>query len=223
MLEHLRGLCGEVLREMGIEHEIFPFPTATALDEAVGPGPAPYDLLILDILMEGMTGMELARALRRRDDPVSIIFLTSSEEYLLEGYGVQPIHYLLKPVTRAALSGAVETDWRRNHSRKRFLLSVGGKTVSLWAPDIRYFESMNHSVTARLAEGERTFPLSLTEVERRLPPGMFTRCHNSYAVNMAYIEDIARTEITLRGGVRLPIGRKYYKSFQSEFIRYANR
>ncbi len=74
-----------------------------------------------------------------------------------------------------------------------------------------------------LTDGEKSFPLSLAEVERQLPAGQFCRCHNSYLVNLEQVEEIQRTELLLRDGTSLPVGRTYYKSFQSAFIRYMNR
>ena len=182
-----------------------------------------YTLAFLDIQMEGLTGMELAQSLRRRGDRVSIIFVTGCEDYLPQGYSVQPIHFLLKPVSREALSAALRTDWELNHKPKTAVLRIGSKTVSLMLSEIRYIESYNHNIIIHQTEGDRTCVFSLTEFERQMPPNQFCRCHNSYLVNMAYVEEIGRTELSLRGGVGVPIGRAYYKSLQSAFIRYINQ
>ena len=73
--------CGEILDGLRVEHEIVPFPSAEALEDALSAG-ARFDLLCLDILMAGKNGMELAREVRACDDRVSILFVTGSEEYL---------------------------------------------------------------------------------------------------------------------------------------------
>ena len=103
------------------------------------------------------------------------------------------------------------------------MLRIGSKTVSLPLAEIRYIESYNHSIIVHLREGERTYVLSLIDFEKQMPQNQFCRCHNSYLVNMDYVEEIGRTELSLRGGIRLPIGRAYYKALQSAFIRYMNR
>lgn len=221
--EELSSLCQDILTQDGIEHEITAFTSADELGKLLLAENAPFDLLLLDIQMEGMTGMELAQSLRRRGDRVSILFVTGCEDYLPEGYGVQPIHFLLKPVSREALAGALRTDWRLNHQPKTAALRIGGKTVSLPLAEIRYIESYNHNIVIHQASGDRSYLLSLSEAEKQLPPGQFCRCHNSYLVNMEYVEEISRKELSLRGGIRLPIGRAYYKSLQSAFIRYLNR
>ena len=219
----LHSLCQEILTENGIDHCITDFSSAQQLENRLAAESAPFDLLLLDIQMEGMTGMELAQSLRQRGDRVSILFVTGCEDYLPKGYSVQPIHFLLKPVSREGLAAALRTDWQLNHKQKTVVLRLGSKTVGLPLADIRYIESRNHNIIVHQTEGERTYVLSLTNFERQMPPNQFCRCHNSYLVNMDYVEEIGRTELSLRGGVRLPIGRTYYKTLQSAFIRYLNR
>lgn len=142
---------------------------------------------------------------------------------MLDGYSVQPIHFLLKPVSRESLAAALRTDWRLNHKPKTAVLRIGSKTVSLAMADIRYIESYNHNIIVHQTEGDRTYFLSLTDFEKQMPRNQFCRCHNSYLVNMAYVEEIGRMELSLRGGGRLPVGRTYYKALQSAFIRYINQ
>ena len=221
--EELCSLCRAILTEDGIDHEIVAFRSAQELEKVLTAESYPFDLLLLDIQMEGMTGMELAKSLRRRGDRVSIIFVTGCGDYLPEGYDVQPIHFLLKPVSREALASALHTDWDLNHRPKTAVLRIGSKKVSLLLTQIRYMESFNHSIVVHQAQGDRSYLLSLSEIEKQLPPGQFCRCHNSYLVNMEYVEEIGRTELSLRDGKRLPIGRTYYKTLQSAFIRYLNR
>ena len=170
----------------------------------------PFELLILDIQMEGMTGMELARSLRDKGNRVSIIFVTACEDYLSEGYGVQPIHFLLKPVRREALASAIHTDLKLNYIPKTVVV-------------IRYIESYNHSIVIHQSTDNSTYYFSLSDFEKQLPMGQFARCHNSYLVNLDEVREIGRTELSLQSGETLPMGRTYYKAFQSAFVRYINQ
>ena len=185
--------------------------------------PEAFDLLLLDIQMEGMTGMELAHALRERGNQVSILFLTGCADYALEGYGVHPVHFLLKPVEREALAGALRLDWERSHRSRAVVLRSGGRTVSLPTADIRYIESINRSAVVHLTEGERSFPLTMAQMERLTPADAFARCHNSFLVNLAHVAEAGRAGVRLRDGEQLPVGRRYYQSFQTAFIRYLNQ
>lgn len=213
--------CGEILTELEIEHEIVPFPSAEELETALTGG-AQFDLLCLDIFLEGRTGMELAQEVRKWDDQVSILFITSSTEYLLEGYGVRPIQYLLKPVKREELKKAILTDLRLNHQPRTVTLKGRGKTAVLPLANIRYVESQNHGCIFHMVQEDQSFALGLAQVEQLLPKDQFCRCHNSFLVNLVHIKEIAGREVVLTGGGRLPMGRRYAEQFQSEFIRYIN-
>lgn len=121
------------------------------------------------------------------------------------------------------MANALHTDLKLNYLPKTAVLRIGSKTVSLFLTDIRYIESYNHSIAIHQTEGPQTYLISLSEIERQLPPDQFCRCHNSYLVNLGYVQEIARTELSLRSGGRLPVGRTYYKLFQEKFIRYLNQ
>ena len=219
----VEALCGEILAEWGAAYSVSAFSSAEALLERLREAPEAFDLLLLDIQLEGMSGMELARTLRDLGSEVSILFLTGQADYALEGYGVHPVHFLLKPVDRAALAGALRRDWARNHQPRAVVLRAGGRTVSLPTAEIRYFESINRSVVVHLTAGEQTFPLTMTQVERLTPADQFARCHNSFLVNLSRVAEVARTGVLLHSGEQLPVGRRYYQGFQTAFIRYLNQ
>mgnify|MGYP005811150075 CR=1 FL=1 len=219
----LCSLCGEILAEEGIAYEITEFASAGELEKKLEERSDLYDLLLLDICMDSMTGMELARSIRQRRNHVDIIFVTGDESYALEGYGVQPLHFLLKPVGREALAEALHTALALGMRRKNVYLQLASRIVRLPLHEIHYIESYNHHVIIhRGSECENSYLISLTEVERQLPGEMFCRCHNSYLVNLEYVEEITRTKLLLRDGCRLPVGRAYYDSLQHAFIHYMN-
>lgn len=213
--------CREILQELETEHEIVPFSSAEELEASLAAG-ARFDLLCLDILLAEKTGMELAREVRKWDEQISILFITSSTEFLLEGYGVRPIQYLLKPVKREELKKALQTDLRLKNQPRTVAVSAGGKTVVLPWTEIRYVESRNHDCIFHMSGGERLFRLDLAQAKEILPKDRFCRCHNSFLVNLARIREVTSREVFLSDGGRLPIGRRYAGQFQSEFVRYIN-
>lgn len=213
--------CRAILTRMEVAHEIVPYASAEELESALTGGKR-FDLLCLDILLTEKSGMELAQDIRKWDDQVSILFVTNSTEFLLEGYGVRPIQYLIKPVKCEELEKVLQTDLRINHQSRTVTLKAGGKTAVLPWAEILYGESLNHGCVLHMVQGEQFFRLNLTQVEAFLPKGQFSRCHNSYLVNLEQIQEAAGREILLLNGVRLPIGRRYAGQFQSEFVRYIN-
>ena len=219
--EALCTLCGDVLTELGVEHTVTAFPSAEALSAALQAG-AVFDLMCLDIILPGKSGMELAQELREYDERISIVFITSSEEYLKEGYSVRPIQYLFKPVRRDELLRTLQTDLRLFHRPRSISLRAGGQTVVFLLSEILYVESRNHMVEVRTAKGKQNFWLSLSEVERLLPADRFCRCQNSYLVNMEYITQISRKEVCLSDGTKIPVSRSCYETVQQQFVRYLN-
>ncbi len=221
-LEELCALCDQILTQAEVEHEIVPFSSAQDLSAALSAGRERFDLLCLDICMDGKTGMELAHELRARDDQISILFVSGSDDYLREGYSVRPIQYLSKPIQREELERALRGDLKLNHSPRVVTFRQRHRTFALPIADILYVESRDHGICLHLAREDRTFPISLTEAERILPQDQFCRCHNSFLVNMAAITEISRSYVTLCGDRAIPIGRRYYEQAQSRFIRYLN-
>ena len=223
MRRELLTVCGDILDEIGTEYELTEFACAEELEAALSGSEPCFDLLLLDILLGGKTGMELAQELRACENSVSIIFITGAEEYLQDGYSVRPIQFLLKPVRRDALADAVKTDLKLNHSQKTVSLRIGQRIVILPVAEVIYAESQEHNIVIYMDSAVRRFPISISELERLLPAERFCRCHNSFLVNMEHIAEITRTELTMRGGARVPVSRKYYTQAQSAFIRYMNK
>ena len=220
---HLEALCSSLLSARQIDHTLSPFASAEALAEALEGDTGRFDLLFLDIQMAGMSGMELARTLYAQHVPVRFLFITGCADYALEGHSVHPVHYLLKPVELEALDQALYRDWQAHHQARAMIFRMGGKTVSLPAGDISYMESLNRMVIVHLPGEEHAFPITLADAERMALPALFARCHNSFLVNLDQVKSVGRTEVLLRDGSKLPVGRRFYRSFQSALVRRINR
>ena len=223
--ETREGLCAmlrEILERRGVPGRILDYSSAEELSRAMVSGEH-FDLLCLDIVMEGRSGMELAREVREYDDQVSILFVTGSEDHLREGYSVRPIQYLFKPIRREERERAVETDLRLYHPPRNLTLRSGGRAVVIPLSEIVYFESRNHALEVWTRDGVQNFWLSLSDVEKLLPPGRFCRSHVSYLVNLDYVEQVGRKEVLLSNGTRIPISRANYETFQERLIRFLNQ
>src|SRR5699024_2988928 len=120
---------------------------AEALEGALEAG-ASFDLLCLDIMLQDKTGVEMAQAFRTRDDQTSILLISSSREFLKEGYSVRPLQYLYKPVDPRELEEVLRTDLRLHRRAARLTLSLGGKTRVLPLSELLYVESQNHNAVA---------------------------------------------------------------------------
>ena len=217
----LAVLCKTIFLSWDLAARADLFPSADALRAALETGETPFDLYLLDIQMEGITGLELARWLYDQGVRDRVIFITGNPEYALAGYDAHPLHYLLKPVSRERLETALRLALDRHHPQT-VLFQRGGKTLSIPVQDILYLESRDHGVVIHLRDGERAFSLPLADAERMVPAGAFQRCHKSFLVHLAWVREVSRAELLLEDGQRLPVSRTFYPVFQNALIRYLN-
>ena len=164
--------------------------------------------------------MEMAQAFRGRDEQTSILFISSSREYLKEGYSVRPLQYLYKPIDPKELEEVLRTDLRLHRRLERLTISVGGKTAVLPLAELLYMESQNHNSVAYFPDRQEGFRITLSEIERLLPADLFCRCHHSFLVNMSHIRQINRRALELDQGSQIPVGRNYYETAQAKFIQF---
>ena len=177
-----------------------------------------YDILLLDVEMRDISGIELAKRVRAQRGRAEIVFITSHFEFIAEGYEVDALHYLVKPVsqeklwevlTKAAARLAVEPP--------SVVISVDGGTVKLFEADILYVEAFAHTVEIHTCRDVFKLKESITAFGERLS-GDFFRAHRSYIVNLKAVERISRTGVRLTGGAEVPLARGKYDDVNRAFI-----
>lgn len=178
-----------------------------------------FDILLLDVEMGGMNGVELARTIRRENRELQIIFVTGYLEYITDGYDVEALNYLLKPVTEEKLLAVLERAAERLGRRESaLLLETGDETVRLPLYEIRYLEVRQNYVTVHAAE-EYTVKRPLSELEQGLDDSFF-RTGRSFIVNLRYVKKVSRTEVFLKDGASVPLSRGLYDRINQAIIRY---
>lgn len=164
MRELLRSYCSEILARDNIKCRFSEFSSAEDFDAEAKKDD--FDLLLLDIEMEGKNGMTLAKELRKNGSRISIIFISGHDSYLKEGYSVQPIQYLFKPVKKEELENAIAADRRLNYETETVALNTGQKTVVVPVKKIRYAESYDHKILVHTDGADMVLNRSLSELER---------------------------------------------------------
>lgn len=176
-----------------------------------------FDVLLLDIEMAGMDGVELARTVRAEDDRVQIVFITGYNDYIAQGYEVAALHYLVKPVDEEklfqVLSRAVAGLKR---SEPYLTLALPEQTVRLPLPEIRYLDVQHNYVTVH-AGRDYTVKRPLSELEQSLDSRFF-RVGRSFVVNLARVRRVTRTEAELTTGERIPLPRGQYDRLNRAII-----
>ncbi|BCJ96594.1 DNA-binding response regulator [Anaerocolumna cellulosilytica] len=180
----------------------------------------PFDFIILDIELDRMNGIELAKNIRKVDKNVIIAFLSNSREYVFDGYEVQAVRYLMKPITREQLFPLLDMVKENSGKEKQYIIVGGvGEKIKLELDDILYVEASGHYVSIYTEKTSYEVKMNMNEITNELNDS-FISTHRSYAVNLHHVERITKSECHLKGGHSVPVSRGAYKKVNQEFIIY---
>ncbi len=176
------------------------------------------DILLLDIEMGGINGVELARTLRKGGFCGQLVFITGYSDYIAQGYEVEALHYLMKPLSPAQLEAVLDrAALRLAQAGRTLLLELPGEAVRLPLREIVYLESNRNYVTVHAGK-DYTLKRPLRELQAQLDAGFF-RAGRSYLINLRRIRRVSRTEIFLDNGAHLPLPRGMYDPLNQAMIR----
>lgn len=183
---------------------------------------APYNVLIFDIQMKNMNGMELAKKLRARGCDSTIIFITGVPDYAIEGYEVGAVRYILKPVKPEVLNGLLDAAYAECEKKVEsyFVLGQGADVERIPFEKIIYVEARGHYVFLKGADFEREWKASFSETAAAFEGRSFFCLRRGLLVNLAHVLRITRTDCVLDGGESLPVARGVYKELNEAFIDF---
>ncbi len=171
-----------------------------------------YDLLILDIQMGKIDGISLAKKIRESNKTVKILFITGISDYISEGYEVDAMHYLLKPIQKEKLFTLLD---KANITIPEEFILLQNNKINL--KDIFYIESIGRKVKLKLEDDELLLTSKFTDI---LPQTKLFPCHRSYAVNISHIKSITKTDLILDNGEQIPVSRRLHKDTCEAFTTY---
>lgn len=178
-----------------------------------------FDILLLDVEMDNISGIDLAKRIRKENLRVEIIFITSHFEFYGEGYEVDALHYLIKPVSAEKLETVLDkAAGKLRIEPPSVVITCDGETVKISETDILYVEAFKHYITIYTKAKEYTVKESISAFEERLSEG-FYKIHRSYIVSLRHITKISRTAVTVNG-IELPLARGKYDEVNRAFIEY---
>ena len=201
-----------------IDYNIDTFDDGNNLYEAFAD--SPYDLVFLDIEMPELDGITLARKIRARSENVYIVFLTGHIEYALEGYEVNALRYLTKPVDIEKLKEVIRYVQEKQGSSRQIIIKEDGEEILIDINDVIYMESMNQNVRIVTSKGEHVIRYNIGDFEDQLKNDGFFRIHRGYLISLSKVKKLAKNDVIMEGEEALPVSRSNLKPLKEALYSY---
>lgn len=236
------GICDDLPKDLiRVETLIYDYLEKNKLDAKVDTFSHPddlleaceqrkYQILLLDIVMPMLSGIELGKEIRKKDQTVQIIFCTSEPSFALEAYDANPTHYLLKPLTEARFYQAMDLAFRKIGETAQDTVTIKTRTgyQTLDVDEIIYIEYVNHAVRFVMRREVEWITTTIKGnfkdyVSSLINKDTFIKPHMSYVVNMAWVRKVSSEGFTMENGDLIPISRNQYGAIRDCYLDYRLR
>lgn len=216
--ERLLGYYQNLRAEVQDELEVHTYASG---DEFLGRGDTSFDLICLDIDMEGMDGIRTAKEIRKNDAQVIIIFVTNMAQMAIRGYEVQALDFVVKPVDYYSFAMKMTNAFHmlRNRRSRNIILTTTGGMQKISSDELYYVEVNGHYLYYHTKDQVFRQKASMKEIEDRLSGLSFKRCNNCYLVNLKYVSCVNREDLKV-GEDWLKISRPRKKEFLQSLANY---
>ena len=180
------------------------------------------DLIVLDINMDNINGLGVAKILRKNNIPCDIVFLTGSKEFVLEGYKYNAFDYLLKPVSISSLQKMIDRYIASRETETPFFYFRTNNSYNrVDVNKIECFSGSGRKVSVFSSECEGSFYSKIDNIEQEIcKRNNFLRPHQSFIVNIDYIIEFTNNRIVTESGMEIPISKKRYHETKEKFKAY---
>lgn len=221
VLSHLSKVINRYQEEKKISMKYSVFSNAIELLEAMHH--ESFHVLLLDVLMPGMNGIQAAKEIRQFNPEIKIIFLTSSPEYAVESYTVDAYYYLMKPGTSDKLFPILNkliTEFQKEE--EALIIKFPAGILRIPFHKLEFLEVFNKKLLFHLADGNvKELSGSLSEYEHNLLLRQeFIKVHRSYIVNMSFIQELSSKTLTTFNQQTIPISRLLYAQVREEYMQH---
>jgi len=182
-----------------------------------------YDLILLDIEMPGLNGMEVAQKIREMDEDVVLMFITNMAQYAIHGYSVGALDFVTKPLNyytfSMKLTRALKRVQKKENEQKSIVLTLPDGLRKIDVKQIYFVEVQNRILYYHTTEGVFELRGTMQSVEQMLLPHAFVKCNYWYIVNLLHVKEV-RKNIVVVGGHELEISRRNKKTFLEALTEY---
>lgn len=191
-------------------------------EELIAAMPSDTHLLLLDIAMDGMSGIETAKLLRQKYPDLCLVFITSMTQHALDGYSVHAYGFLPKPLTYEIFEYQLKDCLHYLAVHQGGILTLQSNTDIdlIHTREIVYIEIYRHKATIVFPTHRKDYIISLSDLENQLDGYGFYRCYKSYLVNFRQISSIESDRLLLKNGDYIPLSRYRRQKFLTEFASF---
>lgn len=216
----MQGYLEQYEKEQGTELALYFYDSGEAFLEAY---PMKIDILFLDIRMYQVSGMDIARHIRDMDEELCIIFISNMTQYALEGYRVHAFDFIVKPFDYPFFKKVFSLACRRIDRRKNETIHVKNDSglFSLQVSRIIYAETLDHKLLLHTDQKAVVCYISMGQLEKKLAESNFFRCHQSFLINLAWMEELGKDSVRMRGGDVVPVSRHRRRELVQAMTKYA--
>lgn len=215
-LEIVKEMTTDLLYSLNLEYEIEEYTNGKELLES----PISFDLILLDIEMDQINGITIARELRKYNNDSIIVFITNSTNYLQAGYTVRADRYLVKPLDNQEFDYELTCVLNNQILDNKFILDKRIGEYKLYLRDIIYIEFYNRKTVIHKINEQISTYITLKEWNLLLDNYYFSQTHKAYIVNLKHIKQITTSTIILSNNGTLPISRKYKDTFKRKYFTF---
>jgi DNA-binding LytR/AlgR family response regulator len=224
-LDMISTLLAKYKQEKNVQIRTELFSNANELLEKIELGEK-YDVFLLDIYMQGLTGMSVATELRSRNVKSPIVFLTSSTDHALEAFGVNATHYLLKPYTEENFFFAMDKAMQsiEDNSNDSIVIKVDNGYRYFTVKEILYVEAEDKYQRIYLSNGEKVLVrITSTELCEKVKDfDCFFRCGRSHIINLNHVRKVTTSSVLLKTGTELKLSHAAIATLKTAFFNYFN-
>lgn len=216
-LNIINDMTIDLLDDLSIDYEIKTFNNASSfLNERLS-----FDLLFLDIEMEPVNGIDLAKKIRTYDQNIKIVFITNSTEYLQIGYKVKAERYLLKPLNKDEFNYEISTVLKEKIIDNKYIIDKQIGPFKLYLNEIVYIEFSGRKTIVHKTDGDKIYTnITINKWLEYLKSYNFSQSHKAFIINLRYVKKLEKNLVIIDENTQITLTRKFKAAFENDYYSF---